>query len=98
MHGKVKRLRQRGVRIPNREISQAPFVEGDLTLAALRSTYILEVKDPASQVGASLFPTLYEARLITMHGSAMLFKGEERPEGDDGPAFVQEWSVMIEPR
>jgi hypothetical protein len=98
MHGKVKQLHQRGVRIPNREISQAPFIEGDLTLAALRSTYILEVKDTASKVGASLFPALYKARLTTMHGSAMLFKGEERPDGDGGPAYVQEWSVMIEPR
>jgi hypothetical protein len=97
MYGKVKRLRQCGARLSNRDVSQAPYVEGELTLAAVRSTYILEVKDPASQVGASLFPALYEARLTTMHGSAMLFKGEERPKGDDGPAFVQEWSVMIAP-
>ena len=33
-----------------------------------------------------------------MHGNKMLFKGEERPQGDAGPAFVQEWSVIIETR
>ena len=98
MHGKVKRLRDQGKRLSDREIGQAPHVEGALTLFALRSSYVLEVKNPASQVGPSLFPSLYDVRLVTMHGGGMLFKGEERPQGDAGPAYVQEWSVMIEPR
>jgi hypothetical protein len=38
---------------------------------------------------------LYDARLVTMHGNKMLFKGEERPQGDAGPAYVQEWSVLV---
>jgi hypothetical protein len=25
----------------------------------------------------------------------MLLYGEERPQGDAGPAYVQEWSVMV---
>jgi hypothetical protein len=77
MHGKVKRLRERGQRLSDRD-------------------FVLQVKDPNSQVGDSLFPRLYEARLTTMHGDKMLFKGEERPQGDAGPALVQEWSVVVE--
>jgi hypothetical protein len=98
MYGKVKRLRERGRRMSNREIGQAPHVEGELTLAMLRSTYVLEVRPRNSQVGPGLLPELYEARLVAMHTGGMLFRGEERPQGDDGPAYVQEWSVMVEPR
>jgi hypothetical protein len=95
MYGKVKRLRERGARLSDRDIGQAPFVQGEITLAGLGATHVLAVKDPNSQVGDSLFPRLYEARLITMHGDKMLFKGEERPHGDTGPAYVQEWSILI---
>jgi hypothetical protein len=95
MYGKVKRLRERGARLSDLDIARAPFVEGELTLISLAGTGVLQVKDPNSQVGDSLFPRLYEARLITMHGDRMLFKGEERPQGEAGPAFVQEWAVML---
>lgn len=95
MYGKVKRLRDRGRRLSNREINQMPAVEGALTLAAVRSTYVLQVRRHDSQVGPGLLPELYEARLVAMHTGGMLFRGEERPQGDDGPAFVQEWSVMV---
>lgn len=98
MYGKVKRLRRHGKRLTNREVAQAPYVEGNLTLVGLKGMYVLEVCRPDSQVRPGLLPVLYEAKLITMHNGGMLFKGEERPAGDDGPAFVQEWSVMIEPR
>ena len=95
MYGKVKQLRERGARLHERDIGQAPFVQGDITLVGLGPTHVLEVKDPNSQVGNSLFPRLYDARLTTMHGDKMLFKGEERPQGDSGPAYVQEWSVVV---
>jgi hypothetical protein len=95
MYGKVKRLRERGRRLNEREIAQAPHVEGELKLFGVQMSYVLEVLSPASQVGDSLFPRLYEARLITMHSGGMLFRGEERPEGESGPAYVQEWSVKI---
>jgi hypothetical protein len=98
MYGKVKRLRHHGARLSNRDVSQASFIEGDLALAALRSSYVLTVRRPDSQAQAGSVAELWDARLVTMHGDAMLFRGEERPQGEDGPAFVQEWSVRIEPR
>jgi hypothetical protein len=98
MYGKVKCLRDHGRRLSNREINQMPAVEGALTLAAVRSTYVLTVRRHDSQVRPGLLPDLYEVHLVAMHTGGMLFRGEERPQGDDGPAYVQEWSVMVEPR
>jgi hypothetical protein len=98
MYGKVKRLRDRGVRLSDHDIGRAHPVEGEVSLAGLGTTLVLEVRDPNSQVSQSLFPKLYDARLISMHGSKMLFKGEERPQGDAGPAFIQEWAVVVAPR
>lgn len=43
-----------------------------------------------------MLPKLHDARLVGMHNGKMTFKGEERPQGNDGPAFVQEWSVLID--
>lgn len=61
-------------------------------------TLFAEVRDPNSQTGDSLIPSLYEVRLTSMHAGKMLLKGEERPQGNAGPAYVQEWSVVVEPR
>lgn len=94
MYGKVKRLRVAGKRLADHDIARAEYVQGELTLAGLGATNVLTVTDPNSQVGASLFPSLYDARLVTMHGTKMLFKGEERPQGDQEPAYTQEWSVV----
>lgn len=96
MYGKVKRLRAAGKRLSDHDIARAQYVEGEVTLTGLGGTLVLTVKDRNSQVGESLFPQLFEARLITMHGTKMLFKGEERPQGDAGPAYVQEWAVVVE--
>jgi len=98
MYGKVKRLRDRGARLTDRDIAKAAHVEGEVTVAGLGSVLVAQVRDPNSQVGTGLLPQLYEARLTTMHGNKMLFKGEERPQGDAGPAFVQEWAVVVESR
>lgn len=94
MYGKVKQLRERGKRKSDREIGAAPFVEGEVVVHAIGGTIVAEVKQPGSQVAAPLL-VLYDARLTTMHSGGMLFKGEERPQGNDGPAYVQEWSVRI---
>lgn len=96
MYGKVKPLRDRGVCLSDHDIGGAPEVEGEVTLAGLGAVLVLEVRDPSSQVGGSLLPALYDARLISMHGGKMLFKGEERPQGDGGPAYVQEWAIVVE--
>ena len=98
MHGKVKRLRNRGQRLSDREIGQAPFVEGAIKVYGLGTGIVATVTNPTSQVGDPLLPILYEAKLITMNSGGMILKGEERPQGDTGPAYVQEWSVRVSGR
>lgn len=94
MYARVKQLRQRGKRMANREIEAAPFVEGDLVVHGVAGVIVAEVKERGNQVGDPLL-VLYEARLTTMHSAGMLLKGEERLQGNDGPAYVQEWSVRL---
>jgi len=98
MYSKVKRLRERGTRLSDRDIASSAYVEGEVTIAGLGTVLVAQVRDPNAQVGTGLLSQLYEARLITMHGNKMLLKGEERPQGDGGPAYVQEWAVVVEPR
>lgn len=95
MYGKVKPLRNRGQRLSDHDIARLDFVQGEVTLAGLGPTLILTVTDPDSQVGGSLLPQLYDARLITMTQHKMLFRGEERPQGEAGPAYIQEWAVVV---
>lgn len=96
MYGKVKQLRNRGQRLSDHDIGRAAFVQGEVTLAGLGASLVLTVTDPNSQVGGSLLPQLYDARLLTMTQHKMLFKGEERLQGDAGPAYIQEWAVMVQ--
>jgi hypothetical protein len=30
-----------------------------------------------------------------MNSAGLLLKGEERPQGDAGPAYIQEWAVRF---
>ena len=98
MYGKVKRLRDRGARLSDQDIARAHFVEGEVTVAGMGGTLLAEVRDPNSQTAASKIPALYEVKLTSMHAGKMLLKGEERPQGSAGPAYVQEWAVVVEPR
>jgi len=95
MIGKVKRLRHHGKRLSDREIGAAPAVEGEVRIYGVGKTICASVTDPNRQVGDSLLPTLYETRLTAMHGPGLSLKGEERPQGETGAAYVQEWSVRL---
>lgn len=98
MYVRAKQLRERGRRRTGQEIAADDGRVGDLTLASVGPSYQLNLNDPESSVHAPLFPVLHDAKLTTMHGEGMLFKGEERPQGDDGPAYTQEWSVRLTAR
>lgn len=98
MYGKVKRLRERGTRLSDNDIARVVPVEGAIVVAGIGGTLMAEVRDPNAQVGAGLIPPLYEVRLLGMHNGKILLKGEERPNGAGGPAYVQEWSIAVEPR
>lgn len=95
MHGQVKRLRERGKRLSGHAIGAALAVAGEVRIFGLATSTVASVTDPNSQVSGPLLPLLYDARVTTMQNTGMLIKGEERPEGEDGPAYVQEWSVRF---
>ncbi len=96
MYGKVKQLRRAGKRLTTRDIQSADYVEGEVRVYGLAGVIVACVTAANSQVGDPLLPLLYDAKLVSMHDRGMLFKGEERPQGDAGPAYIQEWSVMLE--
>lgn len=96
MYGKVKRLRERGKRMSDQQIASAPFVVGEVRVYGVGSVMEANITDPNSQVGDPLLPTLFEARLTTMQGVSILLKGEERPQGDAGPAYAQEWAIRFD--
>lgn len=96
MYVRAKQLRERGRRRTHQEIASDEGKVGELTMVSVGPSYQLNLNDAGSSVHAPLYPLLHDARLTTMHGDGMLFKGEERPQGDAGPAYVQEWSIRLE--
>jgi hypothetical protein len=93
MYSIVKRLRTRGLRKHDREIQSDQGTEGDLTLAMCGAGPELKLSRDDGSRQEPIIPVLIDAKLITMHGDKMLFKGIEREEG--GAEYVQEWSVMV---
>lgn len=99
MYSHVKRLRVRGQRKPDRDISADPGAVGNL-IVFRQGSEIVAAFYAAGGTGqpGELLPTLYRARLVTMQGQGMLFQGWERPLGHDQvdtDANKQEWSVRL---
>lgn len=99
MYSHIKRLRARGERKPDRDISADPGAVGNLTVFK-QGTEVVAAFYAGGGMGkpGELLPTLYRARLVTMHGGGMLFQGWERPLGDDQEDTdknKQEWSVHL---
>lgn len=94
MYGTVKRLRNRGIRKHGREILADQGTTGDITLAMCAAGPELKLSSDDGSRQEPIIPVLNDAKLITMHGDKMLFKGYERGEG--GAEYVQEWSVRVE--
>lgn len=101
MYSKVKRLRQRGARLSEREIQSDSGTVGHLTLVGVGGHKELKLHGAGDDARANpIIPILYDAAMISMHGARMLFRGLER-QGDDanGVTYMQEWAVevMVEP-
>jgi hypothetical protein len=93
MYSIVKQLRHRGIRKNDREIQSAQGTAGDMTLALCAGGCELKLSTDDGSRQEPIIPILAEARLITMHGNKMLFRGIER--GPDGAEHIQEWSVLV---
>jgi hypothetical protein len=96
MYSIVKRLRHRGIRKNDREIQCDPGTAGDMTLALCSGSFELKLAADDGSRQEPIIPVLLDARLITMHGAKMLFRGAER--GPDGAECTQEWSVLVTSR
>ncbi|PIL46097.1 hypothetical protein CR105_03120 [Massilia eurypsychrophila] len=99
MYSHIKRLRVRGERRPDREISADPGAVGNLTVFRQGAEIVaaFHAGGGTGQPG-ELLPALFRARLVTMHGQGMLFQGWERPLGHDQKdteSNKQEWSVRL---
>jgi hypothetical protein len=99
MYSKVKLLRQRGARRPDRDIASDLGAVGHLTLSSVGAMCELKLHGPEDDSQRNpLIPVLLDATLITMHGARMLFRGFERQGAQDdpaGPACLQEWAVEV---
>ena len=93
MYSIVKRLRQRGRCLHDREISAGVGVQGELVLAIRGYRPEAKLYDPNDQQRRPLIPELRNAQLVTMTPTGMLFYGTEI--GQDGAEYVQEWSVGL---
>lgn len=93
MYSIIKQLRYRGHRKHERDILSAQPVEGDLTMVMVSGVQELKLSKQNDSTGTPIVPILYDARLTTMHGNKVLFRGIER--GLDGAEHVQEWSVQV---
>jgi hypothetical protein len=93
MYSIVKRLRYRGRRLNNREISAQPGIRGELVVAICGYTPEAKIYEPNDQQRRPLIPELRNAQLVTMTATGMLLYGTER--GPDGAEYVQEWSIRV---
>lgn len=99
MYSHIKRLRVGGERKPSRDISANVGVVGHISVFILAGEVVAAVyAGGGTGRPDELLPLLYRAKLVTMQGDGMLFKGWERPRGcdqADADENRQEWSVKL---
>lgn len=90
----VKPIRQRGARMSDQQIQSLELMAGELTIYGIGTTIQLSLYDGSAKQ-EPLLPSLYDARLVSMHGNKMLFGGIERTGDPLAAQYLQEWSVVI---
>lgn len=95
MKVQVKPLRQRGARLSDQQIQSLNAAEGGLSIYGVGTTIQITLSALDDQQNKPVLPSLYEARLVTMNGSKMLFAGLERTSDPLAAQYLQEWSVVI---
>ncbi|MFC5548211.1 hypothetical protein [Massilia aerilata] len=100
MYAKVKRLRNRGQRLTDQEIANAIPAEGVLVMSGQQWNLerVIALRNPNDHVSEPLIPILCDVRLMGLQNGKMMLWGVERPEGEKGPEYIQEWSVLVVPR
>lgn len=94
MYSMIKLLRDCGRRKHDQEIAKDQPIEGDLTLALCSGSFDLKLAKRDDSRQLPIIPVLHDAKLTTMHGNRMLFRGIER-NPQSGAEYAQEWSVVV---
>ena len=99
MYSKVKRLRVRGARRADREISSDPGTVGHITMLTVGATVEMKLHAAGDDSRRDpVIPSLFNPIIQSMHGPRMLFSGLER-QGEqadpNAPTFMQEWSIEV---
>ncbi len=99
MYSKIKRLRRRGERLPDRDIGADPGIVGHVTVVLVENIALMSVHAPMTAGRpVPVIPDLWRARVVTMRGDRMLVQGFERIGDQADPAAPlekQEWSIQV---
>lgn len=98
MYSKIKRLRRRGERIGDREISADPGQVGHMTICQVETTIVAKFHAAGDDAQKKpMIPELFRAKIVGMIGDRMLFQGYERigDQNDTNAQVIkQEWAVQ----
>ena len=99
MYVKVKRLRRRGERLADHEISADEGTVGHMTVWQVDAVIVAKLYAAGDEPRrAPMIPELWRARVVAMNADKMLFEGFERI-GDkvvpDASMMRQEWAVQV---
>jgi len=99
MYSKIKRLRRGGARVSDKEIAADPGLIGHVTVYMVEKVVHMSAHAPMGQGRPTpILPTLYRAKLTSMHGDRMLVQGFERvgnQEEPDAAVQKQEWAIQV---
>ena len=92
---KVKILRQCGARRSDREIGADAGVDGRISLYQSGGQCELKLFADDGSRQEPIVPILFDAKVVTIHGDKMLYRGIERAGAAEDAQYLQEWSVMV---
>jgi hypothetical protein len=99
MYSKIVQLRHRGVRRPDRDISNDTGVSGTVTLHCVGGHLRLAVNEwGVHRPGSELLPDLWDARCMGWNSGSMIWHGYQHARlGDQKgqPVYFQEWTIEI---
>jgi hypothetical protein len=99
MYSKIVQFRHRGVRRPDRDISNDAGVFGAATLFCVGGYLRLAIEEwGVHRAGAELLPDLWDAKCVGWHQRSMKWEGYQHARLGDTkgqPVYFQEWLVEI---
>ena len=97
MYSIVKERRRNGRPKSTRDLANEPGCIGHLSVHRVGGYVVASLQEcDSSRPDAKPLPDLYDVSLVGLGGEIMILRGYQRPgQEESGPAYVQEWSVMV---